>query len=135
MTSRGTRWLVATLLLVWPTAHPPPTYAGEERSATINGEVDAARWKGIRLKRLPRGTSLGVELEVDGAVALILLPAKELSRFPAEAIPAFSSQVVDRMRFALKIPESGDYILIVDNRTGSEARRFTVIISAAPPER
>ncbi|MDX1431794.1 MAG: hypothetical protein R3286_05030 [Gammaproteobacteria bacterium] len=107
--------------------------AEDQRSATVSGEVDAARWKGIRLKRLPRGASLGVELEVDGTVELLLLEERAFRRFPEHQSPAFSSRVVERMGVSMKIPASGDYYLILDNRAGDDKRAFTITISAAPP--
>lgn len=131
--ARLARAAAAALLLAGAGAATLPAVAQDQRSATVSGEVDAARWKGIRLKRLPRGASLGVELEVDGTVELLLLGERAFRRFPEQESPAFSSRVVERMGVSMKIPASGDYYLILDNRAGDAKRVFTITISAAPP--
>lgn len=129
---RLAHWLALMLVLVSCSLGPCRAQGTDERSATVNGEVDAGRWKGILLKRLPRGASLGVKIRVDGGVGLLLLVDREFRRFPGEVEPAFASQVVDRMGITMKVPESGDYYLLVDNRDGKETRHFTITITAAP---
>lgn len=113
-----------------------PAWAAKEGAATLNREVAAGRWSGVRLRRLPRDTTLALELQIDGPVRVLLLSQKEYLRFHQgvqATRPLFEGSTSTRLSFSVRIPESGDYYLVIDNRQAKRARDFQLKIRATAP--
>jgi hypothetical protein len=102
--------------------------------ATLNVEVPGGKWKGMRLKNLPQGAKVALQIESSGALRVIVLDSSELKRFP-NTRALFTGSVEKRLGFSVVIPRSGDYFIVFDNRAGSEPRQVTIRIRAQPPRR
>ncbi len=99
--------------------------------ALVNAEVPAAKWKAIRLKNLPQGTKVSIQVEsLNGNLDLIFIHGDELKRFPAAVSPEFQGSIERKLSFSALVAKKGDYYLILDNRQGSEARKARVLIKA-----
>jgi hypothetical protein len=99
--------------------------------ALVNAEVPAAKWKAIRLKNLPQGTKVSIQVESrNGGLDVIFIHGDELKRFPAAVSPEFQGSVERKLSFSAVVAKKGDYYIILDNRQGSEARKARLLIKA-----
>lgn len=85
----------------------------------------------MRLKNLPKDAVVIVRAETSDEVMLAFLDAEDYKRFPAPARPLFNGRVEKRIAFALRMPEAGNYFVVLDNRFGTEPRTVAVRIQAA----
>jgi hypothetical protein len=108
-----------------------PAFAVE---ATINVEVPGGKWKGVRLKSLPRGVSVALSIESSDALRVIVVDSSELRRFP-NTRPLFEASMEKRLGFSVVIPRSGDYYVVFDNRKSSEPRQVRLNVKAEAPPR
>lgn len=122
-------WLAAVIgCLALPAA---PAFAVE---ATVTVEVPGGKWKGVRLKSLPRGAAVALRIESSDALRVIVVDSSELRRFP-NTRPLFEASMEKRLGFSVVIPRSGDYYVVFDNRKSPEPRQVKLNIRAAPPAR
>jgi len=116
----------------------------EAAQVLISVEVPPGKWKGARLKNLPKDAKVGVTVESSGSLDVILIHRDELKRFPAAVSPEFQGSTERKLSFSVVIPKAGDYFVILDNRQNTEARKVRLLIraergrksdpeSAAPP--
>ena len=111
-----------------------PGLAAQQGEAALSVEVPAAKWKGVRLKNLPRGTSLALQIETSGTMRVIVVDSGELRRFP-ETRALFEANVESRIGFSVVIPRSGDYYVVFDNRAHAQARQVRLKVQAQAPGR
>jgi len=122
---------IACLLLISLVGFEPVAHAAK---AQVNSKVPAGKWKAVRLKNLPQGTSLSVRVAASGSLVVILVHEAELKRYPSPISPAFQGTLERTLSFSVVIPESGNYYVIFDNRRGSDERRVLVQIQAIGPK-
>ena len=122
------RPILLILFLGW--AGIPFLATAATKSASYSAEVEPGRWAAIRLRNLPEGVRLDVDVTVDGPVAVLLINEAASREFPAVKRPLFRGETADRLGFFARIPASGHYFLVVDNREGTAARAFTVDVAA-----
>lgn len=126
---RGLAAIGLTLLLVpLGLALAPRPAVARSGEARLSIDVPAGQWKGVRLKNIPAGAVLGVQVDSDGPVAVLLLRAADLTRFPAPERPVFEGRTDDRLSISVLAPETGDYYVLVDNREGAEARSVALTL-------
>ncbi len=101
--------------------------------ATVNVEVPAGKWKGVRLKSLPRGVSVALTIESTDALRVIVVDSTELRQFP-NTRPLFEASMEKRLGFSVVIPRSGDYYVIFDNRQGKEGQKVRLLVRALAPK-
>ncbi len=121
-------WVFAGLFALATSAFMP--HAAHAAQALLSVEVPPAKWKAVRLKNLPKGTALGIQVESSGPIDVILIHRDELKRFPAAVNPEFQGSVDRKLSFSVAIPKSGDYFVILDNRQHADARKVRVLIRA-----
>jgi hypothetical protein len=123
---------LAALLLAIAAGNSPAVHAAK---AQVNSKVPAGKWKAVRLKNLPEGASLKVQVAASGSLVVILVHEAELKRYPSPISPAFQGTLERKLSFSVVIPESGNYYIIFDNRRGADERRVRILIQAnAPPK-
>lgn len=118
--------LIAALLAAAP-GHSPAA------EAKVSIDVPAGRWKTVRLKSLPSGARMSLEIITSGKIRIIIVDGTELKRFP-KTRALFEATVEKKLGFSVVIPRTGDYYVILDNRTSADARRLTLAVKARPPE-
>jgi hypothetical protein len=106
----------------------------EQGEATLSVEVPAKKWKGVRLKNLPKGTSVALQIQTSGKLRIIVVDSTELRRFPATRA-LFEGVADTRIGVSVIIPRSADYYVVFDNRTSDEARSVQMKIQARAPRR
>ena len=126
-----TRLVLLVLLACLAWLPPELAFAVE---ATINVDVLAGKWKGVRLKALPRGVSVALRIESSDPMRVIVVDSSELRRFP-NTRPLFEASMEKRLGFSVVIPRTGDYYVIFDNRKSTEPRRVKLNVKAEPPAR
>lgn len=97
-------------------------------SAQVSIEVPEGKTKTVRLRKLPRGTVLGVAISASGKLLVALVSAVQLKSPKPEAV--FRGALERRMSFKVVIPEASDYYLVLDNRRGTEPVQATATIRA-----
>ena len=112
----------------------PAAGVANAAQATLNTEVEPAKWKAVRLKNLPKGAAIGLAVACTGTVGLIFVHQNELKRFPASVDPLFQGTVERKLEFSVVIPTSGDYFVIFDNRRGTELQKVKILIRATGPK-
>ncbi|WP_209428327.1 hypothetical protein [Pararhodobacter sp. SW119] len=103
---------------------------GQEQSALLTGEVAAGEQHTTRLRNLPRGADLDVELTTDGELRILVLNEDQFTMLPGQVQPLVTGTGDRRIGFQLVIPASGTYFLVVDNSGSSESRAFTLSVRA-----
>lgn len=99
--------------------------------ALVNAEVPAGKWKAVKLKSLPQGTKVSIQVESEnGSLDLIFIHGDELKRFPAAVSPEFQGSVERKLSFTAVVSKKGDYFIILDNRQNSEPRKARLLIKA-----
>ncbi|HZP92260.1 MAG TPA: hypothetical protein VFB20_05180 [Burkholderiales bacterium] len=88
----------------------------------------------MRLKNLPKGTSVALQIVASGAIRVIVVDSTELKRFP-NTRPLFEATVDSRLGFSVVIPRSDDYYVVFDNRAATDARQVRMRVRAEAPRR
>jgi hypothetical protein len=99
---------------------------------TVNIDVPGNRWKTVRLRNLPQGTSMSLQILASGKIRVIVVDSTELKRFP-KTRALFEASVDQRLGFSLVIPRTGDYYVVFDNRVSAEPRQITLRVQAKRP--
>lgn len=105
----------------------PPGVAAATVQVSI--EVPPGKTKTVRLRKLPRGTAMGVSITASGKLRITLVSAAQLKSAKPEAL--FRAALDRRLSFRVTIPETSDYFLVLDNRQGTRAVKTTATIRAA----
>ena len=108
----------------------PLVYA-KVQSARLAVDVDAGKWKSVRLRNLPQYSVIKVGVKSNGAIFLTFVEEAQYKKYPKIQRPLFQSTVRDKISFAVKIPAAGHYYLIFDNFSGVRDVKLDVIIHGA----
>lgn len=108
----------------------PPTSYAKEKSASLSSKVAAGKWTALRLRNLPEGAKLAVQVTVNGEVAVLLLDEPAYRRFPNVKEVLFQAKTGDRISFAINVPAPGHYLVVIDNRRGNKTRKFSIAVKA-----
>jgi len=96
----------------------------------VNIDVAPGVWKSIRLRNLPQGAHVALEIRSDGEVMVSLVNSDDYRRFSDAVRPLFMGRLKDKLSFSVSIPKSDDYYLVIDNRLGRRSRAITVTAGA-----
>jgi hypothetical protein len=99
---------------------------------TVNIDVPGNRWKTVRLKNLPQGTLVSLQILASGKMRVIVVDSTELKRFP-KTRALFEASVDQRLGFSVVIPRTGDYYVVFDNRASATPRQITLRVQAERP--
>ncbi len=103
----------------------------KEQSASISSTVEAGKVLTTRLGNLPKGAHVSIRVDASGDISVLLIDQHDFKAFPKLKNPLFTGHTSDRLSFAIRVPKSGSYFLIVDNRDGAQAREFTLAVTAS----
>ena len=122
--------LVCAIALTWP-----PRIDAAEAAMTVN--LDAGKWKAVRLRNLPKDAVMAVAVQASGKIGVSLLSERDYRAFPKPEEPVFAGSVDKTLSFTISIPETGHYYLVLDNRRSADACTVKLAIrakrGAAPP--
>lgn len=105
---------------------------GKAAAAMANMDVSAGAFKSIRLKALPKGTVVEVQIESTGSIFAALVNTQG---YVSSSRPLFAGQIDRTISFTVTIPESDDYYLVIDNRKGDVERKVSVSFKAIGPQK
>jgi hypothetical protein len=125
------RFVVFLLLLFGLTSITAPVCYAKEKSASVRGEVNAGKWKGLRLRNLPQGARLAIAVSTNAEVGVLLMDQSAYRHLPATKEALFQGKTSDRITFSIIVPHTGHYYVVIDNRDGKTSRKFTIAIRAA----
>jgi hypothetical protein len=97
---------------------------------TFNTDVPAGKWKALRLRNLPKGVVVDLMINTSGDMGVAVMDFNSYRRFPNVARPLFRARIVTRLRVSVKMPEAGDYVVVLDNRASQEPRQVGVTARA-----
>ncbi len=100
--------------------------------STFKLTVEAGKWTGAALCGLAEGGSLAVQITTTGPV-LVRLVAKDPHSSPENCEELVSGEASDVYGFAITIPDSGDYYLVIDNRSGTQSQQVNIRVTASSP--
>lgn len=107
-----------------------PGYA-KEKSASVRGEANAGKWKALRLRNLPQGAKLSIEVSTSAEVGVLLMDQSAYRQLPETKEALFQGKTSDRITFSIIVPHTGNYYVVIDNRDGKTSSKFTIAIRAA----
>ena len=112
--------------------------------------IPPSHWRAVTLGPLGRGTQVEIRYEVRGGsrVQALLLTKSDAERFHRGRSPApvCSSGFQEEFRMRCRLPEAGDYVLMVDNRIESRTAAMvhvrvdlhepgSAVVRELPPDR
>lgn len=103
----------------------------KEQSATVSASVEAGRAHTTRLGNLPESANVSIILNTEGKLDVLLINEADYRAFPKINAPLFKSHVSDELGFSIKIPKTGAYYLVIDNRNGDKEHAFTMTVTAS----
>jgi len=113
--------------------------AAAAADATVSLELPAGESRHIRLRSLPEGGVIAVRLVSSGRVLVALVGVKQLKDRGKAPKAVFRGALTRKLAFRVVIPQSDDYLLVFNNRRGSEAVSIEAEIRAQrggkPPPR
>lgn len=118
-------WLLLTLWL----AVTPAAFAGAGQAA-LTADVPAGQHKVLRLRNLPKDTQIAVAIQSSGRITVTFLNEADFKRFPNPVEPVFVAPVEQTISFALTMPETGDYYVVLDNTRGTDSQKVKMVIRA-----
>ncbi len=105
-----------------------------QQSSTFTLTAQAGRWTAAALHGLPKATTLQFKLTMNAQGTVWLLDAQNYSGFPHPQAVLHRGVAGPQYASSVTVPESGDYYLILDNRSGSETVRADVEVTACVDE-
>lgn len=123
------RALLAPLLALGCTAllsGAPRTVSAATAQVTL--EVPRGKAQSVRLRHLPRGALISVSIRASARLVVVLKSARQLKAKSPDAV--FRGALERRLSFRIRIPETDDYYLVLDNRRGAGAVKVTATVRA-----
>jgi hypothetical protein len=111
-------------------AAPLPALAAQSAQAAMTVDVAGGKWKAVRLRNLPKDASLAVVVQSGATIGVSLLKEQDFKLFPQPQEPVFMGSSERRLSFTVKLPESGTYYLVLDNRASADAQKVKFAIRA-----
>lgn len=119
--------LISTCLL--------PSYAlAAGNIAAFNVTVPPQQFKALRVKNLPQGASVSVEVISNGEIAVAFVDADDYRRLPKPKRPLMAGKVKNRLTFSVVIPADGHYYVVLINLHTASAYDVTLSVRGERPE-
>ena len=105
-----------------------PSVLSKTQSAKVAVDVLPGKWKAIRLKDLPKSSSIKVEINCDGPLVVLLVNEDKYNTFPNIKRSLLQKKIKSNLIFSVAIPATGNYYLIFDNINGIKKINLDAII-------
>lgn len=93
-------------------------------------DIPAGKTKSVRMRNVPQGTLVSVDVKCDGGIAVLFVESQEENRLKPIGRPLFRSQAESDLSFSVTIPKMGTYFIVFDNRKGEEPRAIEANVRA-----
>lgn len=127
---RSARVVVLLTLCLWMLCHSSVSANG---LVSFNVNVPPGKWKAVRLKNLPKDAVVAVEVESSGRIVVALMDSNTYRHFSGTSRPLFLGQVEKRLSFSVTIPETDNYFVVLNNRSGEQPQAVKITIRATRP--
>ena len=97
----------------------------------LNVTVPPGEWKALKLRNLPKGSFVAVEVESGGDITVAFVDASDYQRLPKPTRPLMLGKVEKRLAFSVSIPAAGNYFVVLTNRRVSTPKEVKVTVRAA----
>lgn len=112
-----------------------PSYAlATGNIAAFNVTVPPQQFKALRVKNLPRGASVSVEVISNGEIAVAFVDADDYRRLPKPKRPLMAGKVKNRLTFSVVIPADGHYYVVLVNPHAASAYDVTLTVRGERPK-
>ena len=101
-------------------------------SVMLNADVASGKYKAVKLKNLPKGAVVTVQVKSTGSLTVILIDSRGIKSKPR---PLFAGLVEKQLSFSVEIPRTDNYFLVLDNRKGAGNREVAIAIQAKGPQK
>jgi predicted Zn-dependent protease len=119
-------------LLLFLFCYPFQISLAAKKSVDLKLTVAAKKWTGIRLRNLNKDTLISTDISMNGFADIFLLDNLSYKEFPNNRENAlFHASANNKLNFSISIPKTDNYVLIVDNRKGTNELSFSLHINAS----
>ncbi|MCX7891797.1 MAG: hypothetical protein N2544_05445 [Burkholderiales bacterium] len=122
----------AATLAAAATAFAPQATGQQDRPQVVEARVATSvapgKKRSLRLAKVPKSAAVQVNLTTDGPVVVAVVPEEDLPRYPEPASLILTSRVAERLSFTFLAPESGNYLVVLDNVSGDAERKVAVTV-------
>ena len=98
---------------------------------TLNVDVAPGKWKGVRLRNLPKDAVVAVKVQSSGEILVALVDSGDYLRYSHSDRSLFIGRIEKRLSFSVSIRAAGDHYLMFDNRSGKDPKSVRATIHAA----
>ena len=98
------------------------------QEAALQTEIAPGKSKSVRVRSVPQGAGLAVRVVTSGRLLVALVGMKQLKEPRPDSKPVFRAAVQDKLSFRVTVPETDDYLLVLNNRAGKETLQVEVEI-------
>jgi hypothetical protein len=103
---------------------------GQSSQAQVSAEVPTGTHRNVRLANVPADTRLAIAVRVSTRLKLSLLTEADGKRYPDTPEPVFSAPVESTLSFAVTVPATGNYVVILDNGRGEATSAVRMVVRA-----
>jgi hypothetical protein len=124
------RWRIgSTVILAFLVLIPLEPVGAADVRLTV--DVPDGKTKSVRLRNLPEGAVVAVDVQASGELAVLFLRAKDPQDSSARVPPLFAGRLERRLAFSVTLPAAGSYYVVLDNRKGTDPRHVSVRVRAS----
>ena len=103
---------------------------GIDKSIKFTAVIAAGKSKAVRLRDASKGTEIDVEVTSSGDLTLFTMDELNFSSYPEEFKFILKMKITDKSEATARLPSAGNYYLVFDNRSGSEEKEISVVVTA-----
>ena len=103
-------------------------HSASAATAQVTLEIPRGKAQSVRLRHLPRGTQISVSILASARLVVVLKSAKQIRAKSPDAV--FRGELKRRLSFRIRIRETDDYYLVLDNRRGEGPVKVTMSVRA-----
>ena len=97
-------------------------------TAQVTLEIPRGKAQSVRLRHLPRGALISISILASARLVVLLKSAKQIRAKSPDAV--FRGTLQRRLSFRIRIRETDDYYLVLDNRRGKGPVKVTATVRA-----
>jgi len=98
----------------------------------LNVTVPPGQWKALKLRNLPKGAFVAVEIESSGDITVAFVDTSDYEKLPHPKRPLMLGKVEKRLAFSVSIPAAGNYFVVLTNHRSTGPQDVKLTVSATP---
>lgn len=122
---RAIALLTLCLCMLWLSS------AAAKGPVILNVTVPPGQWKALKLRNLPKGAFVAVEIESSGDITVAFVDTSDYEKLPHPKRPLMLGKVEKRLAFSVSIPAAGNYFVVLTNHRSRGPQEVKLTVSAA----